>query len=56
MTDKRQLPVACSLSSTDARTRQAEWDELLSRAALRRTAVAGGLRVEFSPDSEDLFA
>ena len=43
-------PVACSLSSTDARTRQAEWSALLRDAARSRTPVPGGIRVELTGD------
>jgi hypothetical protein len=38
-------PIACSLSSTDALARQAEWEELLRRARVRTAE-----RVEFPPD------
>jgi hypothetical protein len=44
--------IACSLSSADAQDRQAEWDVLLQRAALRRIAVPNGMRVELRPDDD----
>jgi hypothetical protein len=45
-------PIACSLSSVDAKSRQREWSALVQQAAVRRIAVPGGLRVEFRPDVE----
>ncbi len=47
--ENAQPPPACSLSSDDARTRQAEWSALLARAALTRAPVAGGMRVVLKP-------
>jgi hypothetical protein len=44
-----KLPIACSLSSGDATTRQQQWDRLLGRARGRE-----GMRVEFRPDPEIL--
>jgi hypothetical protein len=43
-------PIACSLSSADAKSRQGEWAALLQRASLRRIAVPNGVRVELRPD------
>lgn len=40
------VPVACSLSSGDVRTRLLEWDELL-RGVSARQSVEGGLRLVF---------
>jgi hypothetical protein len=51
MSAKPQPPVACSLSAADAETRQAQWRGLLSRAAVSRTTIAGGMRVERRPES-----
>jgi hypothetical protein len=47
---KEHYDIACSLSSADAATRQGEWQRLLSSAAIERTAVPGGMRVEFRAD------
>lgn len=41
------MPLACSLSSADARARQDEWSSLLGDACVRRTPVPGGMRVDF---------
>jgi hypothetical protein len=46
---KFEIPVACSLSATDARTRLADWERLLERAAVTRTPVEGGTRVALAP-------
>ncbi|HEY1595818.1 MAG TPA: hypothetical protein VGF74_10520 [Thermoleophilaceae bacterium] len=43
------VPIACSLSATDARTRKADWERLLRRAATTRTPVAGGTRIALAP-------
>ena len=39
-------PLACSLSSADAQTRQGEWRSLLASASVNRISVPGGMRVE----------
>jgi hypothetical protein len=44
-----EIPIACSLSATDARTRIADWKHLLDRAAVTRTPVEGGTRVALAP-------
>jgi MerR family transcriptional regulator, copper efflux regulator len=48
-TDSR---IACSLSSSDAKSRQGEWNALLQRGALRRLAVPGGMRIELRSDDD----
>jgi hypothetical protein len=45
-------PVACSLSSAHADSRQGEWSALLQRGALRRIAVSSGMRVELRSDDD----
>jgi hypothetical protein len=43
------VPAACSLSATDARTRKADWQRLIERAVVTRTPVEGGTRVALAP-------
>lgn len=50
MSREPQPPVACSLTSADARSRQAEWRRLLRGAALTRNALPGGMRIELHSD------
>ncbi|HEY2604284.1 MAG TPA: hypothetical protein VGI67_22185 [Thermoleophilaceae bacterium] len=51
MTDPSfEIPIACSLSATDARTRKDDWKRLLERAAVTRTPLAGGgTRIALAP-------
>lgn len=50
MTDSKfEIPPACTLSAADSRTRQADWTQLLERAAVTLTPVEGGTRIALAP-------
>jgi MerR family transcriptional regulator, copper efflux regulator len=44
--DQASEPIACSLSSGEARERAREWAALLDRAQAVQQPVAGGVRIE----------
>lgn len=47
-----QIPIACSLSGTDARRRLGAWRELLSSGLVDRRRVPGGIRLAARPGAE----
>lgn len=53
MVTRSGVPIACSLSRGDVASQAREWDDLL-QAVVARHAVAGGLRIEFAPATDEV--
>ena len=47
----REIPIACSLSTSDLTDREAAWHRLLATSLLAQERVRGGLRLTVSADA-----